>query len=153
MDDSTVFSDFRIWMDMWDDIALREKTEDNLKYVFDSQGLVLFFKKGSDYFGATEDSRVVFAKMKHPDEDSIDGWEEEATFTALNLTKLTKNEPSQQVFSKKDLKKIKVVSSEEVLKKLTANFVDSGTDPHVLRLVRIPRDRDQADNMFQTDEE
>ena len=51
-------------MDKWDNQVLHEKMIDNF---IDENGLLLFFTKGKDCFGAPEQSRLVFAKLKDDD--------------------------------------------------------------------------------------
>lgn len=95
-----------------------ESLEGEVNHLIDSAGHVLFFKKGKELFGAGEDSRVIFARMKHPDEETPKEWAKDASFSAQNLNKAVRGEPSQHVISNDDLKKIKVIDRDEVVKDL-----------------------------------
>jgi hypothetical protein len=148
---------FRHWLQN----VLREEQEINkLKMFVDSQGLIFFFKKGKEYFGAGEDSRVVFAKMKNPDDDLPDGWGDEANFSATNLSKMVKGEPTTHIFSKSDLKKIKVVDREKVLDELEDTEGNATPKSGSIRIISfssllngIRKDRDAAPNFSRADEE
>lgn len=141
-----------------DQFSLKEEENCNIGSLLDNQGLILFFKSDDDFFGCGEDGRMVFARMKHPDEDSPDGWAEEASFVAQNLSKMILGEPSQGVFGKKDLKKIKVVDKDDVVDKLRELANDSGKHLGTVQVIKINRmlpknDRDDAPNFARTDEE
>ncbi len=141
---------FRTWV-----IAEEEKAN-SIQQFIDSNGLILFFKKGSDFYGTGEDGRMAFARIKNPDEEMPDGWEDEASFIAVNLSKTAEGEPSQHVFNKKDLKSIKVVDSNKVIQQLASK--DKESDCPTLNVIRIqtpPFDihRDKAPNFSRTDEE
>jgi hypothetical protein len=140
---------FRNW------IMQEEERGNNIRHFIDSQGMILFFKKNDDYFGAGEDSRVIFAKLKHPDGETPSGWDDEATFTATNLSKLVKGQPSTHVFDKSDLKKIKVVDKEHVIDKLK-DVGDSNVQIGDIRIIRFGirpnSDRDEAPNFVRANE-
>jgi hypothetical protein len=145
---------FRTWLHQ------EEEELNKLKHVVDMHGLVLFFKRGDSYFGAGEDSRVIFARLKKPDEDMSKGWEDEASFTALNLSKLAKGHPAQHVFDKEDIKKIKVMDKDEVVEKIKDQPAESGEPMKfsALRIIKIGHsmpnnDRDDAPNFVRADEE
>lgn len=146
-------------MDLWDDYLLEEEDQESFKHFLDMQGLILFFKKDGDFFGAGEDSRVVFARLKHPDDDSSKGWEDEASFTATNLSKMVNGEPSTHVFSKSDIKKIRIVDRDDVVKQLSDKASASGTRLGAIKIIKFSRhdpdqsDRDDAPNFGRTDEE
>ncbi len=106
-------------MDMWDECVLTEELERQVESLIDNAGHVLFFKKDGDVFGAGEDSRVVFAKMKNPDDEMPDGWAEDATFSAENLNKAVRGEPAQHVINNEDLKRVEVVDREKAVELLS----------------------------------
>jgi hypothetical protein len=140
------------------DRSISEDEEANkIKHFADAHGLVLFFKKGDDYFGAGEDSRVVFARLKNPDDDVSDGWEDEANFSAINLTKLVKGDISQHIFNKDDIKNIKIMDQEKVTNALKGAGKKSQKPFGSLRIIKISHssssDRDDAPNFSRTDEE
>lgn len=133
-----------------------EEGESNIRHLIDSQGLILFFKKDGDYFGAGEDGRIVFARIKNPDEDTPEGWEDEASFTASNLTKMLNGEPGQQVFNSDSIKKIKVVDVDDVVKNLKNHSSPSHkASMSIIRLMQRDgdHDRDEAPNFNRADEE
>jgi hypothetical protein len=111
------FSSFRDLMDRWD---IHLENIDSMNDLLDKHELILFFKKGDDYFGAPEDSRVVFAKLKTDTEDDpmMPGFRQEARFPAFNLIKFLSNDPersTESVFGIKDLPKISVCTREEAV--------------------------------------
>lgn len=113
---SPAFSSFRGLMDTWD-VQLERMNIDDL---LDKNGLILFFKKGDDYFGAPEESRVIFAKLKTDTEDDPMqfGFKDEARFPAFKLSSLLSDDPEnskESVFCNKDLPKIKVCSREDAI--------------------------------------
>lgn len=100
------------------DIELWDKFRENKLSAFlnSHEELIFFFKQGKEYFAATEDGRMIFAKLKNPDEDTPKQWLEEASFLAFNLGK--DGAVSQRIFYKKDISGLKVVDKEEVEEKL-----------------------------------
>lgn len=123
---------------------------------------VFFFKKDNNIFGAGEDSRVVFAKMKHPDDDLPSGWKDEANFSAHNLQRSVSGEPAQNIFSSKDLKKIKILDKDEVSKMLHKEVKKLGEKAfpkqnktfNLIDMSRfLKKDPDDAPNFTRADEE
>ena len=84
-----------------------------------NEHLVLFFKKDGEFFGCPEESRLVFAKLKNPDDEDSKNWSDEAAFLAFNLSKaLEDDEPPKKLFYKKDLDGLELVDKELVDKEL-----------------------------------
>jgi hypothetical protein len=108
------FNPLRFYMDLWDEATAEDDQRQKLRNLIDSQELILFFRHKGDIFGAPEDSRIVFAKLKHPDEDTPEEWAEEASFTAINLSRALTGDKVESVFSQKDLDAIGVVSPDAV---------------------------------------
>jgi hypothetical protein len=114
---SPSFSSFRDLMDRWD---IQLEHIDSMNDLLDKHELILFFKKGDEYFGAPEDSRLIFAKLKTDTEDDpmMPGFRQEARFPAFNLIKFLSNDPeksTESVFGIKDLPKISVCTREEAV--------------------------------------
>ena len=138
-----------------------EDTDSKVSSLLDSEGFILFFKKDNEFFGATEDGRVVFAKMKNPDDDLPSGWGDEASFSAENLNKKIKGEPGTHLFKKTDLKKIKIINREEISKELKKVADDLGDEAFkksggfkVLDIASLfHREPDDAPNFIRADEE
>jgi hypothetical protein len=105
---------FKSWL------SEEEAKQQRVRNIIDGQNLILFFTKDNGVFGAPEESRLVFAKLKIPDDETPTGWEDDASFAAFDLLKALGGERVQNLFSKKDLGKIKVVDkdkAEEILMK------------------------------------
>lgn len=142
-----------------DEFFLKEEEKLNIQHLLDNQGMIFFFKKDDDYFGAGEDSRVIFARIKHPDKETPSGWADEASFTADNLTKMMQGDPCQRVFNKKDLKKIKILDKDEILDQLKDVAHESGEPVGTIKVIKISRlmphknNRDDAPNFVRADEE
>jgi hypothetical protein len=136
-----------------------EEEQNNIQHLLDSRGMIFFFKKENDYFGAGEDSRVIFARIKNPDDESPDGWAEEASFTADNLTKMMQGEPCQRVFDKDDMKGIKVVDREKIIDELKDVTHKTGEPMGTIKVIKLSRlmfpnlDRDEAPNFTRADED
>lgn len=112
-------------IDTWTAWVIREGQEDRVHTLLDGNGLLMFFKKDGDYFGAPEESRLTFAKMKNPEGDRMD----DASFVAINLTRTVMGEPTKVIINKKDLKKIKIVKREDAEKKLLAKVRGRKDEP------------------------
>ena len=107
-------------MDAWDDNLLRESMEERVDALVNSPNLSFLFVRHGNVFGAGEDSRLTFAKLKsRKNEDEIAGWKDDADFMGVNLESILKDDhPIHSVFGKKDLADIKVVDQEEAKKRL-----------------------------------
>lgn len=153
------FSKFRELLDTWDGFLIESEFDEKIDELMSP--FVFFFKKDDQIFGAGEDSRVVFAKMKNPDKDLPDGWKDEATFSAHNLTKSVSGEPSQNIFVIKDLNKIKVVDNKDASELLRKEMEKLGekvfsNNPKVLNLLDLSRilNKDpNSPNFIQANEE
>ncbi len=95
-----------------------EDKQNKVKNILDGQNLILFFTKDDGIFGAPEESRVVFAKMKNPDEDMPDGWADEAQFMATDLIKAMMGDKTDNIFGAKDLKSIRIQDRDAIEKLL-----------------------------------
>ena len=105
--------------------------------------------------------------MKNPDDEMPKGWEEEASFTADNMSKAIRGEPSQHILYNKDLNEIKVMEREEVVKELKKEAKGLGDKAFPdkfgmggmggLRVIDISnliqQDPDKAPNFSQQDED
>ena len=119
--DYPAFSGFRKLMDCWDHFTENEKS---ISDILDKNELMLFFTKGKEIFGAPEDSRVIFAKLKTDTEDDpmMPGFRQEAQFSAVKLLKLisgNEEDSNESVFGIKDLPNIKVCSREDAIEKIS----------------------------------
>ena len=108
------FSTFRDLMDTWDE----QLRLNRLQEMEEGEEMSFFFKKGGDVFGAPEDSRLTFARLKNPDEDADKHWALDATFTGYNLKHVAEGERAMRLFTKKDLSEIKVMSKEDAMKEI-----------------------------------
>lgn len=117
------FSSFRGLMAKWDKQLCITEEHDEINDLLDKHELILFFKKGDEFFGAPEESRLIFAKLKTDTEDDpmMPGFRQEARFPAINLAKIMNNDPensNETVFCAKDLPKIHVCSREDAIKNM-----------------------------------
>ena len=106
----TTYSDFRLLMDQWDEFS---EAEDKINDLFGTNRLVVFFKKDDDFFGAPEESRIMFAKMKNNDDD-ISHVRDELQFLAMNLAR-SLEEPTRVIMNIEDIEDLKVVGRDEVI--------------------------------------
>ena len=99
-------------LNTWDRYRLLQEIADSknrIKALLDAGPMILFVrhKDTGDVFGADEPSRVAFARMKVPDDDAPEGWDDQANFMATNLCKMLNGEEgTDTVFGKKDLDKL-----------------------------------------------
>ena len=93
---------------------------DEIENLLNGNQLNLFFKKDDDYFGAPEDSRIIFAKLKSKDDDLTTDFKDQARFLAVNLinTLLNGKDSSTTMFGLKDIPNICIIDREEAVKKL-----------------------------------
>ena len=119
MQQSPAFSSFRKLMDVWDATLIKENKEKSEKQgkvrsIIDGKNLIMFFKNGNSIFGAPEESRIVFARMKSPDiNDEPENWEGDARFNAFDLVKALGGNSVENLFSMKDLPNIDVITRDE----------------------------------------
>lgn len=119
---SPAFSPFRELMDCWDRHCVLEEQEKAIHDLMDRHGMILFFKKDKDLFGAPEESRLIFAKLKNdsPEEDDpmMPGFRDEAKFKGINLLKSMFGSPEDSVenmFGNEDIPNIHVCDRDEVV--------------------------------------
>lgn len=134
---------FRDLMDLWDEAA-DQMAKDQIKSILDGGDFVLFFKKGNELFAAPENSRVVFATMKHPDEETPKNWAKEANFSAMDLNKALEGMIVKRMFGYKDLKQIKVIDSEDMQKLLAKKANKMNAKINLVKVIRdLPDDEDE----------
>jgi len=110
-------------MEMWKIFQVWEENLDNAKKteirsLIESE-LSLFFSYNKELYGCPEESRLVFAKLKAKDTDVAPEWHEEAGFLAFNLSRaMTTEEIPKRLFYKKDLKTIKIIDKDQIIKDL-----------------------------------
>jgi hypothetical protein len=105
-------------LDLWDE---HEEVLGRVRSVIDGNGLLLFFRRGDDVFGAPEEGRIVFAKMKAPDEETPEDWAKDASFSAFDLMKALAGEVAQSIFSHKDLGGLEIMDRDSVEQHLASN--------------------------------
>jgi len=110
--------DVQYFMEMWEEASKEEFVKNQIRTLLTGQDFVMFFKKDGAIYGCEEDSRLTFAKIKVPDEDSKGEWSKEANFLGVNLTKGLKGDRVHNLFSKKDIKSIEVIDKDEAEKTL-----------------------------------
>lgn len=113
--------EFRSLMDAWDKQKLLEQINDHknkIKAMIEGGPMILYVKhKDNDnIFGCDEPSRVMFARMNKPDDDSPPEWADQASFLATNLSKMLNGEDgTETIFGKKDMKKLDVIEDKDKL--------------------------------------
>lgn len=99
-------------MDDWDEYLENEEIESKINNYLNNNGYVMFFKKDDDIFGAPEEGRITFAKMKNPDGDLPDSWSKDASFSADNISKALEGINNQAFVGKDTVGKIKVIDQD-----------------------------------------
>lgn len=131
---------FRDLLDCWDESA-DQMAKDQIKTLLDGGDFVLFFKKGKELFAAGESSRIVFANMKNPDDETPDGWAEEATLTAVSLDKALEGFSVKRIFYKKDIDDMKIIDQDDAYKEL----VKKADHNSKINLAKVMKDMPQDD--------
>ena len=137
MYETPAFSNFRNLMDTWDDHCFWEALESNIEQLLGGRGFIMFFKKDGEVFGAPEESRIMFARLKNPENGGND-LAEPGGFMAFNLLKSLMGDMSPNLFGPHDLGKIKVIDrddAEKQLKKKVKNDDKKSPSGHPLRMV------------------
>ena len=98
---------FKIWL-----IENQQDKKSKIRNLIDGQGLIMFFKKDDKVFGAPEESRIIFARMKNPEEDDV-GWEDEANFAGYDLMQALQGNSVENLFSAGDLPKIMIINRDQ----------------------------------------
>jgi len=110
-------------MDTWDEAVSKAEFEDRIHALVQGSGFLLFFKYDKSIFGAGEEARIVFARLKHPEEEVDD----QASFSALNLSRAVEGSYVKSLFDKEAVGQIKVISgdkaSELVMKHAKSNGI------------------------------
>jgi hypothetical protein len=104
-------------MMLWREAEEKGAALGKIQGMLDANGFLLFFKKDDNLYAAPEESRVTFARMKHPDPEDK-AHQKEASFLAVDLNKALNGEKGERVFTYQDLKGIQVIEREEMEKLL-----------------------------------
>ena len=116
------FSSFRELMTTWDYWLLKERflNEENpsrkIDMLLDGQNLIMFFLKDKIVYGCPEESRMTFAKIKRPNKEDTDL--DQARFAAINLYDALLGKTTENLFTKKDIKKIEIIEQNKCAKLL-----------------------------------
>ena len=110
---SPAFSSFRELMDKWDESVKKER-KTKLKDILPS--MLFFFSKDNEFFGGPEEARLMFAKLKTPEDKDIP---DDGGFVAMNLSQaLHHDEIPKRIFARKDLDGIQVMDKSDLEKLL-----------------------------------
>jgi len=137
------FSDFRSLMDLWDE-QLEKAERDKIRSMLEVNGFVFFFKKGNEFYAAGEDSRLTFARMKNPDEETDEEWGKDAAFKGVSLNAALDGEKKLSLFYMKDIPNVKVIDKEDAYKELT-NLAEKKPRKANLQMVLADKDDDYED--------
>lgn len=119
--DSLGFSKFRELIDIWESASKDMDMRAKVLGLLDRSDFSLFFQKDGSIFGAPEESRVIFARMKNPDPDTPSDWVNQASFMAINLDDMHNGRGIQSVFGGKDLPEIKVIDQGKAVDEIVGN--------------------------------
>lgn len=107
-------------IDQWEHTRILAEAEQSVNDLLDRHGLILFFKRGDDLYGAPEESRLIFAKLKSDDDDDpmTPGFRDEAKFMGINLLKSMFGGPEDSVenlFGQGDIPNIQVCDRDDAV--------------------------------------
>ncbi len=130
-------------MDVWDNFCMNEDgTDSKIKMLLDGQNLIMFFVKDGIAYGCPEESRLTFARIKHPNKEDADL--DAARFAAINLFDALIGKTTENLFTKKDMHKIKIISQEKCAKMLGKEVKKNGKKSKTAKIPNI--DNDQEDD-------
>ena len=114
------YSEFRVLVSAWDAALLREELEGKVRGVVNSPSISFLFSKDGEIYGGNESARVTFAKLKdHRKSEDPAGWKDDADFMGVKLINIINDDsPTYSIFTKKDLRSIKVLEPQEAEKRL-----------------------------------
>jgi hypothetical protein len=149
---SVGFSEFRNLMDLWDNYVFMENIEHEIQKFLDHKQILMFFKypvgkkhdeSEAKIYGATEDGRLGFARMKSPNPEDPEEYQD--NFTAFDLKSLLNHTEDKEevetikIFDRKDLKKIKIMNKEDVVEELSKSKhpkeIEAGDEPEKERIL------------------
>ncbi len=120
----------------------QEALENHISNLLDSRGYIMFFKKDGQVFGAPEESRIMFARLKTPEKDEKQT-EEPGGFLGFNLLRSMFGDMSPNLFGANDLKKIKIIDREDAEKHMKKKATDDdgteGGNPLRMMLTKMIR--------------
>jgi len=111
-----------------------------ISMLLDGHNMIMFFTKEGQLYGCPEESRLTFARMKHPNKD--DSSLKDARFAAINLYDALTGKVTENLFEKKDLKKLKIISKEKCESMLMKKMKGKKNSPVVV----MANDADQEDD-------
>lgn len=128
-------------MDLWDNVLAEDAPSPKIRMLLDGQNLIMFFTKEGEVYGCPEESRLTFARIKHPNPEDSDL--DMARFSALNLYDALVGKSTENLFTKKDMKKIKIISEKKCAALLEKRLKKVGGK----KPTKVPNmDRDQEDD-------
>ena len=86
--------------------------------LFEENDLCLFLKKDGVIYGATEDSRITFARMKNPESKEDKDWAKEASLAVYDLEKSQDGKKVMALMGSDDVKGLVPMDLEEVEREL-----------------------------------
>lgn len=110
-----------------------------IRALIDGSDLIMFFEKKGNIYGTDENGRMVFAQMKNPSKELTDDWSNDASFMATNLSNILKGGGIETVISKPELKKVKIIDSEEAYEKLLSQIDSQDVTDPTIQVVSIKR--------------
>jgi|694.fasta_scaffold12311_13 hypothetical protein len=84
----------------------------------DEKEYTFFFEYENEIYAANEDSRLVFSKIKCRDDDLPSDWKTDLKFLGVKLIPSLSGEETSRYFGFKELKKIKNLDKDDVVKKI-----------------------------------
>lgn len=129
---SRLGEEFQKIIDAWDEYCDASNKSNQINMLVDGENFVMFFNYEGDVFGATEPNRVVFARMRQPDDgETPPQWVQDANFMAINLSKTLTGSPAQQMFKIKDIEQIEVIPDREQVSAILTKQIEEMPPPSV----------------------
>lgn len=120
---SSAASEVRDIINLWLEAEQKDAKIGKVQAMLDANNFLLFFKKDNSLYAAPEESRVTFARMKHPDPEDK-AHQKEASFLAVDLDKALEGEKAERIFNFKDIKDIQVIERDKIEKMLAKRMSD-----------------------------
>lgn len=103
----------------WAEIQEDKDLMSQIRQGIDQKGLCFFFLSPDGVFGGPEDSRMSFARMRHPDEDEADM---ASDFLGISLNDILTGGSTERVFGKPDIDNLQVLDIDSAVEKILNSF-------------------------------
>ena len=128
-------------INLWLETEKKEKDRapklDKIKTMLDANNFIFYFKRDNNIYAGPEESRVIFARMKNPEDDTNI---EDVNFLAIDLDRALEGERAETIMYFKDVPNIKIINRSTAEKELAKRV----TNPNKVK-INLYRQKDEPD--------